>query len=62
MGFKEFFMASEVHGHPNWGGDRRKKLSHLIKLYSPNKVQKPFTGVNKIEPPKFKKQNYFSQK
>ena len=35
MTFKEFINIDEKFNHPNWGGDRRRGISDMIKVYSP---------------------------
>lgn len=48
MTFKEFLALNEKIGHPNWGGDRRRGVGDMVKLYSP-KAAKPFMGVQKLD-------------
>jgi hypothetical protein len=48
MTFKEFIKIEEKLGHPNWGGDRRRGVRDMVKLYSPKATQ-PFTGVHKLD-------------
>lgn len=48
MTFKEFLSLDEKFGHPNWGGNRRRGVADMVKLYSP-KATKPFMGVQKLD-------------
>jgi hypothetical protein len=48
MSFKEFLKTDEVFNHPNWGGDRRRGIGDMVKLYSA-KAPKPFNGVKKFD-------------
>jgi hypothetical protein len=48
MTFKEFLNVNEKFNHPNWGGDRRRGISDMIKVYSP-KASKQFSGVKKFD-------------
>jgi hypothetical protein len=48
MTFKDFIAMDEKFNHPNWGGDRRRGVADMVKLYSPKAV-KLFSGVKKFD-------------